>query len=255
MKKYIIGLITGIFLFTPILTYSAPSLAARLKGRLLLAVEDKGKVFYVAPDGYRYQVTRATAQKIFEKLSLGISNKNLEQIPVNEVKVEVEPEVMPEPQVAGESVKTIEKIIYVDRYLDKQCPDNSNLIESYKNEINDLRNQVENLKTNWDIKGQQSAQSIPVVQPVPESKIDWKSLLNKEYALTINRLQKKVLDLQSEYARAETIVKANNPGWNSLNLPDMMNTFQRQKRAEIDSLNREIASLQNELARKLLELE
>ena len=81
MKKFVIGLITGVFLFTPILAYSAPSLAARLNGRLLLAVEDMGRTYYVA-DGYRYLITRATAQKVFEKLALGITNKNLEQIPL-----------------------------------------------------------------------------------------------------------------------------------------------------------------------------
>ena len=227
MKKFVFGLITGAFLFTPILAYSAPSLAARLNGRILLAVEDMGRTYYVA-DGYRYLITRATAQKVFEKLALGISNKNLSQIPLKEVAVE--PEVLPEPIY-------VDKIVYVDRYLEKQCPS----VESYKNEINDLERQVEILKTNWDIKGVQI--------------IDQKSALKKEYGLKINGLQKQLLDTQTQYNNAEQIVKNENSGWDATMTARLINSFKQDKQARINDLNRTISVLQNELERKLLELE
>jgi len=61
-----------------IVTQLAPT---RLKGQLLLAVEDKGRIWYVNPDdSKRYEVTFANALPLFEKLSLGISNKDLNQI-------------------------------------------------------------------------------------------------------------------------------------------------------------------------------
>ena len=223
MKKFVIGLIIGIFLFTPILAYSAPSLAARLNGRILLAVEDMGKTYYVS-GGYRYLITRATAQKVFEKLSLGISNKNLEQIPIKEL--EVEPEVLPEP---------VEKVIYVDRYLEKQCAS----VETYKNEINDLERQVETLRANWDVKGVQV--------------IDQSSVLKKEYGLKINGLQKQLLDTQVQYNDAEQIV--GNQGWDAAMTTRLVNSFKQDKQSRIADLNRAISALQNELARKLLELE
>jgi len=57
------------------------NLSNRLKGRLLLQVEDKGRIWYVNPDdSKRYEVTFANALPLFEKLSLGISNKDLDQI-------------------------------------------------------------------------------------------------------------------------------------------------------------------------------
>ncbi len=100
MKKFILGLIMGILITIPVITYSAPSLASKLMGKILLAVEDQGKTYYVHEDGYRYRVTTATAQKIFEKLALGITNKNLEQIPEKNVDIDVEAEVLDEEKQA-----------------------------------------------------------------------------------------------------------------------------------------------------------
>ena len=237
---------TGVFLLTPALAFSAPSLAARLKGRILLAVEDMGKTYYVAPDGYRYLITRATAQKIFEKLALGITNKNLEQIPIKEIAVE------PEPQVAGDSVQVIEKVVEKIVYVDKpvQCQYDStfyiNQIESYKNEISDLNKQISLLK-------EQNASGQP--NPITESKNALKNSLNKEYSLKINNYQKQLLDTKFQYDNAEQIVKQENPGWNATIIARILSDYKRDKQARITDLSRTISVLQNELERKLLELE
>jgi len=91
----------------PVLALSAPNLAEKLKGKILLAVEDKGKTYYVANDGYRYRITTATAQKVFEKLALGISNSNLAEIEENDLGIS------PDSQSACQD-KTVEKIVYVN---------------------------------------------------------------------------------------------------------------------------------------------
>ncbi len=57
-------------------------LTDRLKGRLLLSVEDHGKIWYVdAVSGRRYEISIANALLVFRKLALGISNANLTLIP------------------------------------------------------------------------------------------------------------------------------------------------------------------------------
>jgi len=57
-------------------------LSDRLKGRLLLAVQDRGKIWYIDPtSGLRYRVTLQNVLSVFRGLSLGITNDNLEQIP------------------------------------------------------------------------------------------------------------------------------------------------------------------------------
>ncbi|NMC51522.1 serine protease [Candidatus Kuenenbacteria bacterium] len=58
--------------------------ASRLKGRLLLQVEDKGRIWYVDFEGKRYEITFANAMPLFQKLSLGISNSDLDKIPTND---------------------------------------------------------------------------------------------------------------------------------------------------------------------------
>lgn len=51
--------------------------------KLLLAVEDKGKIWYVAPnDNARYEVQPENAKVFFSKVSLGITNSDLNKIPV-----------------------------------------------------------------------------------------------------------------------------------------------------------------------------
>lgn len=60
-----------------------PKVATALQSKLLLAVEDRGTVWYVAPnDTVRYEVSTNNSLNLFRKVSLGITNKNLDQIPV-----------------------------------------------------------------------------------------------------------------------------------------------------------------------------
>ena len=60
------------------------ALASRLSGRLLLSVEDRGKIYYVNPsDHYRYQVTFGNALTLFRHFAMGISNADLNKIPIN----------------------------------------------------------------------------------------------------------------------------------------------------------------------------
>lgn len=60
-------------------------LVNRLKGRILLQVEEKGQAWYVHPvDGRRYYMKDGpSAYEIMRFLSLGITNDNLNQIPVS----------------------------------------------------------------------------------------------------------------------------------------------------------------------------
>ena len=54
------------------------TLAARVKGRLLLQVEDRGRIWYVHPVSLTaYEVRLDNFMDLFRSLSLGISNANL----------------------------------------------------------------------------------------------------------------------------------------------------------------------------------
>jgi len=56
-------------------------LTNRLRGKFLLQVQDRGRIWYVNPNnGRRYEVTFANALNLFETLALGINNTNLYQI-------------------------------------------------------------------------------------------------------------------------------------------------------------------------------
>ncbi|QQS60396.1 hypothetical protein IPN41_00180 [Candidatus Falkowbacteria bacterium] len=56
--------------------------AEKLKSKLLLAVEDRGKVWYVSPnDAVRYEVNTNNSLNLFRKVSLGITNNDLAKIP------------------------------------------------------------------------------------------------------------------------------------------------------------------------------
>ncbi|MFH0955785.1 MAG: hypothetical protein V1801_01040, partial [Candidatus Falkowbacteria bacterium] len=79
MKKILlISLIFSIIL--PNIAKSETALA----GRILLQVEDKGQAWYVSPaDEKRYSLGRPNdAFYLMQKLSIGISNKDLEKIPI-----------------------------------------------------------------------------------------------------------------------------------------------------------------------------
>ena len=61
-----------------------PNLSKRLAGKLLLQVEDKGRIWYVNSDpNNKYEVTFANALPLFQKLSLGINNIDLYKIPIH----------------------------------------------------------------------------------------------------------------------------------------------------------------------------
>lgn len=53
----------------------------RFNGHLLLQVQQGGRIWYVDFDGYRWEVTWDNLMNLFKKLSLGITNKDLNQIP------------------------------------------------------------------------------------------------------------------------------------------------------------------------------
>ena len=58
------------------------SLANRLKGKLLLQVENKGRIWYVDFEGKRWEVTWKNLMDLFRKLALGITNNDLSQIDI-----------------------------------------------------------------------------------------------------------------------------------------------------------------------------
>lgn len=55
---------------------------SRLGSKILLAVEDKGRLWYEYPATLqRYEISTTNALKLFETVALGITNKNLDKIP------------------------------------------------------------------------------------------------------------------------------------------------------------------------------
>jgi hypothetical protein len=83
VRQFILGFLAGVVLVIPLFVYSAPSLIERVKGRLLLQVEQGGRIWYVSPDdGKRYEVTFGNAMSLFRKLALGISDADLNQLPM-----------------------------------------------------------------------------------------------------------------------------------------------------------------------------
>ena len=85
MKKTFTKLILVIFIITliPISFIHAQTMSQRLSGRLLLQVEDGGRVWYVNPeDGKRYEVTILNSLPLFRKFALGVSLEDLKKIPM-----------------------------------------------------------------------------------------------------------------------------------------------------------------------------
>jgi hypothetical protein len=83
MKKLALGVNNKTFA-----TFKNGKAPARLAGRILLKVQDSGKAYYVNPiDLKMYYLGRpADAYSIMRKLGLGITNANLRQIGIGEVK-------------------------------------------------------------------------------------------------------------------------------------------------------------------------
>ncbi|NCP17201.1 hypothetical protein GW853_01505, partial [Candidatus Kuenenbacteria bacterium] len=85
MKKIIIPFLIFFSLFVVgSSVLAANSITSRLKGKLLLQVQDKGRIWYVDPVGLqKHEVTFANALSLFQKLALGITNADLIKIPAD----------------------------------------------------------------------------------------------------------------------------------------------------------------------------
>ncbi len=263
MKKFAIGFITCLVLSIPIFALSAPNLAERLKGRILLAVEDRGKTYFVHEDGNRYHITKQTAQKVFEKLALGITNEDLGKIPLNDVGIETET------QTAECLPEVVERLTYIDR--PGECD-----YKKYTDEIQILREEILTLGIdNENLNNQILGNNTNI------STID---SLNRDYGLRINTIELEILkitelkeydyyDLREIYYNSNGRYSASNPspisgqfeigilekmfvdGFQNIGGSDLRRNCIIFLSAENETRRDEIALLRNELQRKLLELE
>jgi len=81
MKKPLFFLMTLVLLFSFALTASAAnSITNRLKGRLLLQVEQGGAIWYVDINGIRHNVRWNNLMDLFTRLALGITDKDLAEV-------------------------------------------------------------------------------------------------------------------------------------------------------------------------------
>lgn len=82
MKKFLF--LTIVFLFFPLTIFAERDLSQELFGRILLQVESYGRAWYIYPENHKryYLKDGETAYKLMRDLSLGITNKDLEKIPV-----------------------------------------------------------------------------------------------------------------------------------------------------------------------------
>ncbi|KKS42101.1 hypothetical protein A3E04_02825 [Candidatus Kuenenbacteria bacterium RIFCSPHIGHO2_12_FULL_42_14] len=85
MKKLLLFFMTLVLMFSfASSTSAANSITSRLKGKLLLQVQDKGRIWYVDPVGLqKHEVTFSNALSLFQKLALGITNADLIKIPAD----------------------------------------------------------------------------------------------------------------------------------------------------------------------------
>ena len=89
MRKYIRSIILiFINLLTGKIIFSAENLAQKLSGKILLQVESYGKAWYINPfDKKKYYLGRPQdAFDLMHNLSIGITDKNLEKIPIGIIK-------------------------------------------------------------------------------------------------------------------------------------------------------------------------
>jgi len=182
MKKYII--IALMLLSIPSFALSAPSLSARLQGKILLAVEDKGKTYYVHTDGNRYRITQATAQTVFEKLALGITNKDLEQIPLKDVGIDVDSYIAPQVYSTPTPTPTT------------QCDYNY-----YNVEILKLKGKIAELEETIKRKNNEEEKEITA-----ENTANNRQMIEKEYDLKINNLQYEILQLQDLQKKENALI-------------------------------------------------
>ncbi len=68
--------------YSKIDNYNDTSFLGRVRGKLLLQVEDKGRIWYVNPKtDKRYEITRVGAMDLFRNQALGVTNENLFKLP------------------------------------------------------------------------------------------------------------------------------------------------------------------------------
>lgn len=79
-KKILFMFVAVIMAFTATAAHAA-GLGGKLSGKLLLQVNQGGRIWYVAPqDNNRYEVTFKNALPLFRKFAVGITNANLNKI-------------------------------------------------------------------------------------------------------------------------------------------------------------------------------
>lgn len=140
-KKYFLVILLAILLGS---TVHAFSLAERLEGKILLQVQEHGEAWYVHEGKRYYMKDGATAYEMMRFFSLGITNENLEQIPVGEIEVS---------ETKTQEPQTI--------FIEKECPVISTI--EYQNKISELEGRVETLQNL--LKSEQTNAPICAVEP------------------------------------------------------------------------------------------
>lgn len=86
-RKLSLGITNNDLATIPMAGIYSPSnaLSNRLKGRLLLAVEDLGRVWYIDMNGQRREIREEDIMDIFRALGLGITDSDLNQIPIGDL--------------------------------------------------------------------------------------------------------------------------------------------------------------------------
>jgi len=174
MKKdklfiFISGFVLGILFFS-LPVFAGENLAKKLSGKILLAVEDKGKTYYVHEDGNRYRITVATAQKIFEKLAMGITNEDLAKIPIKDVGIDpegvvagvkIEKETINEPQeinndnnnqfeIKNDTASNDTKILNSKNYLEKLEQELITLDNEYNKLVSGINSENDDYKQKYE---------------------------------------------------------------------------------------------------------
>lgn len=256
-----------VLIVMPFITLSAPPLSEKLKGKILLAVEDRGRTYYVHSDGNRYQITRDTALEIFKKLAIGVKNSDIEQIPLRNVGISPEINTQSCPAVTACISASTDCSLYIDQ-------------------ITSLMKENATLKNN----GNAVLISTSTISNPTE---DLKAKLSKEYGLKINKLESESLEIKSLLSATSNVTNVYNKRvgmykystiydkvliqswlppelWNTnfkLNMimatfvklddahtNDISNDVKQYLQNQVLSRNSQIEVLNNELERKLLEL-
>ena len=85
-RKFALGISTVDLSKIPMLHQSiSKDFGLELKGKFLLDVENKGRIWYVDFDGKRWEVTWNNLMELFESLALGIADEDLFKINAGEL--------------------------------------------------------------------------------------------------------------------------------------------------------------------------